>query len=150
MFEKLTDRARQVVVLSQDEARTLGHGSIGTEHILLGLLREGGGIAAQVLVSLGLSLEDVRLQVKEIVGHGPTAAPGQPIPFTPAAAAVLQGAVQESLQRGHDRVGTEHILLALLRDRESAAAQVLVRRGADLDHAARATEELVRQYYPIR
>ncbi|MEV1198412.1 Clp protease N-terminal domain-containing protein [Microbispora rosea] len=147
MFEKFTDRARQVVILSQNEARTLGHGSIDTEHILLGLLREGGGLAAQVLTSLGLSLEDVRLRVKEIVGHGQSAPP-EFLPYTAAAGAVLQSSNQESVQRGHDRIGTEHILLALLRDRESVAAQILVACGLDNDKVARATEELVRQYYP--
>jgi len=147
MFEKFTDRARQVVVLSQNEARTLGHYSIDTEHILLGLLREGGGLAAQVLTSLGLSLEDARVRVEGIVGHGRSATP-EPLPFAPAAYAVLQASNEESVQRGHDRIGTEHILLALLRDRESVAARVLVAYGADPGHVTRATEELVRQYYP--
>ncbi|GAB3131410.1 Clp protease N-terminal domain-containing protein [Microbispora hainanensis] len=147
MFEKFTDRARQVVILSQNEARTLGHYSIDTEHILLGLLREGGGLAAQVLTSLGLSLEDVRLRVKETVGHGRPAT-AEHLPFAPAAHAVLQGSNEESVRRGHDRIGTEHILLALLRDRETVAARVLVACGADPGHAARAMEELVRQYYP--
>ncbi|WP_328855351.1 hypothetical protein OHB01_12140 [Microbispora hainanensis] len=147
MFEKFTDRARQVVVLSQNEARTLGHSSIDTEHILLGLLREGGGLAAQVLTSLGLSLEDARLRVKETVGHGRSAT-AEPLPFTPAASAVLQASNEESVRRGHDRIGTEHILLALLRDHETVATRVLVASGADPGHAARATEELIRQYYP--
>ncbi|MEV7801609.1 Clp protease N-terminal domain-containing protein [Microbispora sp. NPDC088329] len=149
MFEKFTDRARQVVVLSQTEARTLDHHSIGAEHILLGLIREDGGIAAQVLKSLGLSLEDVRLQVKEATGHG-QAAPSGHLPFTPAAGAVLQSSDQESLERGHDRIGTEHILLALIRDRESAACRILVTLGADLDQVKQSTDALVRQYYPAR
>ncbi|MEU8175063.1 Clp protease N-terminal domain-containing protein [Microbispora hainanensis] len=147
MFEKFTDRARQVIVLSQNEARALGHNSIGTEHILLGLLREGGGLAAQVLTSLGLNLEDARLRVKETVGQGRSAT-AEPLPFAPAASAVLQASNEESVRRGHDRIGTEHILLGLLRDRESVAARVLGAYGADPAHAARATEELVRQYYP--
>ncbi|MBE3008474.1 hypothetical protein IL992_04635 [Microbispora sp. NEAU-D428] len=145
MFEKLTNRARRVVTLSQDEARMLNHDSIGTEHILLGLIREGEGVAAQVLLSLGLGLEGVRLQVKEIVGHGQSATSGF-LPFTPSAGEVLQMSNQESTQRGLDYIGTEHILLALVRDHESVAAQVLVKLGADLDQVRQTTDELVRQY----
>ncbi|GIH62341.1 hypothetical protein Msi02_31580 [Microbispora siamensis] len=145
MFEKLTNRARRVVALSQAEARMLDHDSIGTEHILLGLIHEGEGVAAQVLLGLGLTLEDVRLQVKEIVGHGRPATP-EPLPFTPSAGEVLRMSNQESEQRGLDYIGTEHILLALVRDRESVAAQVLVKHGADLDQVRRTTDELVQQY----
>ncbi|OPG12744.1 hypothetical protein B1L11_12500 [Microbispora sp. GKU 823] len=145
MFEKLTDRARRVVALSQTEARMLDHDSIGTEHILLGLIHEGEGVAAQVLLGLGLTLEDARLQVKEIVGHRRHATP-EPLPFTPSAGEVLRMSNQESEQRGLDYIGTEHILLALVRDRESVAAQVLVKRGADLDQVRRITDELVQQY----
>ncbi|MFB4276812.1 MULTISPECIES: Clp protease N-terminal domain-containing protein [unclassified Nonomuraea] len=145
MFHKLTDRARRVVVLSQDEARMLNHDYIGTEHVLLGLIREDGGVGATVLKNLGLSLDGVRRQVEESQGRGQTAASGH-LPFTPSAGEVLQSADQESLQRGLDYIGTEHLLLGLVRDRASAAAQVLVTLGADLDHVARATDELVQQY----
>jgi ATP-dependent Clp protease ATP-binding subunit ClpC len=131
MFERFTDRARRVVVLAQEEARILNHNYIGTEHILLGLLREGGGVAAKALESLGLRLEAVRQQVEEIIGKGQHAPSGH-IPFTPRAKKVLELSLREALQLGHDYIGTEHILLGLLSEGEGVAAQVLVRLGADL------------------
>jgi ATP-dependent Clp protease ATP-binding subunit ClpA len=132
MFERFTDRARRVVVLAQDEARMLNHNYIGTEHVLLGLLHEGDGVAAKALESLGISLEAVRQQVEEIIGQGQQAPSGH-IPFTPRAKKVLELSLREALQLGHDYIGTEHILLGLIREGEGVAAQVLVRLGADLN-----------------
>jgi ATP-dependent Clp protease ATP-binding subunit ClpC len=131
MFERFTDRARRVVVLAQEEARVLNHNYIGTEHILLGLLREGDGVAAKALESLGLHLEAVRQQVEQIIGKGQQVPTGH-IPFTPRAKKVLELSLREALQLGHDYIGTEHILLGLLSEGEGVAAQVLVRLGADL------------------
>jgi ATP-dependent Clp protease ATP-binding subunit ClpC len=132
MFERFTDRARRVVVLSQEEARRLNHNYIGTEHVLLGLLQEHEGIAARVLISLGVSLDDARSQVEGIIGHG-TQVPGSDhIPFTPRAKKVLELSLREALQLGHDYIGTEHLLLGLIREGEGVAAQVLVRLGAQL------------------
>jgi ATP-dependent Clp protease ATP-binding subunit ClpA len=131
MFERFTDRARRVVVLAQEEARMLNHNYIGTEHILLGLIHEGEGVAAKALESLGISLEAVRQQVEEIIGQGQQAPSGH-IPFTPRAKKVLELALREALQLGHNYIGTEHILLGLIREGEGVAAQVLVRLGADL------------------
>jgi ATP-dependent Clp protease ATP-binding subunit ClpC len=145
MFEKFSDRARRIIVLSQEEARALNHDSIGTEHVLLGLIREGEGVGAQVLTNLGLSLEDVRQQVEESRGRGRSATSGY-LAFTPAANEVLQAANQESLRRGLDYIGTEHLLLGLIRDGESLAAQVLVKLGADLDQVGRTTDELLQRY----
>ena len=132
MFERFTDRARRVVVLAQDEARLLNHNYIGTEHILLGLLHEGEGVAAKALESLGISLDAVRQQVKEIIGQGQQAPSGH-IPFTPRAKKVMELSLRESLQLGHNHIGTEHILLGLIREGDGVAAQVLVRLGADLN-----------------
>jgi hypothetical protein len=120
-----------VVVLAQEEARLLNHNYIGTEHILLGLIHEGEGVAAKALESLGISLEAVRAQVEEIIGHGGTAPSGH-IPFTPRAKKVLELSLREALQLGHNYIGTEHILLGLIREGEGVAAQVLVKLGADL------------------
>ncbi|WP_101790338.1 Clp protease N-terminal domain-containing protein [Nonomuraea indica] len=142
MYQKLTDRARRVLVLSQDEARMLGHDSIGTEHLLLGLIREGEGVGATVLKNLGLSLEGLRRQVEANQGRGRTVASGH-LPFAPAAGEALQLSDQESTRRGLDHIGTEHLLLGLVRDGASAAAQVLVKLGADLDRVRRAADELV-------
>ena len=130
MFERFTDRARRVVVLAQEEARMLNHNHIGTEHILLGLIREGGGVAAKAVESLGISLEAVRQQVGEIVGRGQQAPSGH-IPFTPRAKKVLELSLREALQLGHNYIGTEHILLGLIREGDGVAAQVLVKLGAD-------------------
>jgi ATP-dependent Clp protease ATP-binding subunit ClpA len=130
MFERFTDRARRVVVLSQEEARLLNHNYIGTEHLLLGLIHEGQGVAAKALESLGIRLEAVRAQVEEIIGRGQEAPSGQ-IPFTPRAKKVLELSLREALQLGHNYMGTEHILLGLIREGEGVAAQVLVKLGAD-------------------
>jgi ATP-dependent Clp protease ATP-binding subunit ClpC len=132
VFERFTDRARRVVVLAQEEARMLNHNYIGTEHILLGLIHEGEGVAAKALQSLGISLEGVRQQVEEIIGQGQQAPSGH-IPFTPRAKKVLELSLREALQLGHNYIGTEHILLGLIREGESVAAQVLVKLGADLN-----------------
>ena len=124
VFERFTERARQVVVLAQDEARALKHNYIGTEHILLGLLREEEGLAARVLESLDITVEEVRAQVARIVGQGDEVTTGQ-IPFTPRAKKVLELALREALSLGHNYIGTEHILLGLLREEEGLAARVL-------------------------
>ena len=132
MFDRFTDRARRVVVLAEEEARMLNHNYIGTEHILLGLVQEGEGVAAQALEALGIGLAAVRQQVGEIVGRGKEA-PGGHIPFTPRAKKVLELSLREALQLGHDYIGTEHILLGLIREGEGVAARVLVSLGADLN-----------------
>ena len=132
MFERFSDRARRVVVLAQEEARRLKHNYIGTEHILLGLIREGEGVAAEALKSLRISLDPVRQQVEEIIGRGQETLQGH-IPFTPRAKKVLELSLRESLQLGHNYIGTEHILLGLIREGDGVAAQVLVRLGADLN-----------------
>jgi ATP-dependent Clp protease ATP-binding subunit ClpC len=132
MFERFTDRARRVVVLAQDEARRLNHDHIGTEHLLLGLIHEGKGTAARVLEALGISLAAVRQEVEEIIGTGLEPPDGR-IPFTPRAKKVLELSLREALQLGHDYIGTEHILLGLLREGDGVAAQVLVSLGADLN-----------------
>jgi len=131
VFERFTDRARRVVVLAQEEARMLNHNYIGTEHILLGLVHEGDGAAAKALESLGISLEGVRAQVQEIIGQGQQTPTGH-IPFTPRAKKVLELSLREALQLGHNYIGTEHILLGLIREGEGVAAQVLVKLGTDL------------------
>src|ERR1700758_5197094 len=132
MFERFTERSRRVVVLAQEEARMLNHDYIGTEHILLGLVHEGEGVAAKSLESLGISLEGVRSQVEEIIGQGQQAPSGH-IPFTPRAKKVLELSLREALQLGHNYIGTEHILLGLIREGDGVAAQVLVKLGADLN-----------------
>src|SRR4051794_1561504 len=132
MFERFTDRARHSVVLAQEEARRLGHTYIGTEHLLLGLIREADGLAAQALTSLGIGLENVRAEVVEIIGEGSDPPTGH-IPFTPRSKKVLELSLREALQLGDNFIGTEHILLGLVREGEGVAAQVLVARGADLD-----------------
>src|SRR5215468_10396370 len=140
MFERFTDRARRVVVLAQEEARMLNHNYIGTEHILLGLIHEGEGVAAKALESLGISLEAVRQQVEEIIGQGQQAPSGH-IPFTPRAKKVLELSLREALQLGHNYIGTEHILLGLIREGEGMAAQILVQRGAGLERVRNAVME---------
>ena len=132
MFERFTDRARRVVVLAQEEARKLNHNYIGTEHLLLGLIRESEGVAAKALESLGISLDAVRQQVREIIGQGQQPPPGH-IPFTKRAKKALELSTRESMQLGHNYIGTEHILLGLLREGDGVAAQVLVKLGADLN-----------------
>ncbi len=145
MFERFTDRARRVVVLAQEEARMLNHNYIGTEHILLGLIHEGEGVAAKALESLGISLEGVRSQVEEIIGQGQQAPSGH-IPFTPRAKKVLELSLREALQLGHNYIGTEHILLGLIREGEGVAAQVLVKLGADLNRVRQQVIQLLSGY----
>src|SRR5580658_8939371 len=131
MFVRFTDRARRVVVLAQEEARMLNHNCVGTEHILLGLIHEGDGVAAKALEGLGISLDAVRQQVEEIIGLGQEVPSGH-IPFTPRAKKVLELSLRESLQLGHNYIGTEHLLLGLISESRGVAAQVLVKLGADL------------------
>ena len=132
MFERFTDRARQVVVLAQDEARALEHNYIGTEHILLGLLRVEGGVAARVLESLDVTPEEVRALVLQRVGRGDRAVSGQ-IPFTPGAKKVLELALRESMSLRHNYIGTEHLLLAVVREKDGVSARILLDFGADAD-----------------
>src|SRR5215813_11063543 len=142
MFERFTDRARRVVVLAQEEARMLNHDYIGTEHILLGLVHEGEGVAARALESLGISLQAVRQQVEEIIGRGQQAPPGH-IPFTPRAKKVVELARREATDLGHNYIGTEHILLGLVREGEGVAAQVLVNLGADFNRVRQQVIQLL-------
>ncbi|MGM7666882.1 ATP-dependent Clp protease ATP-binding subunit [Microbacterium sp. A93] len=145
MFERFTDRARRVVVLAQEEARMLNHSYIGTEHILLGLIHEGEGVAAKALESLNISLGAVREQVQEIIGQGQQTPSGH-IPFTPRAKKVLELSLREALQLGHNYIGTEHILLGLIREGEGVAAQVLVKLGADLNRVRQTVIQLLSGY----
>jgi ATP-dependent Clp protease ATP-binding subunit ClpA len=131
MFERFTDQARRVVVLAQEEARGLGHGSIGTEHILLGLIREDSGVGAQVLRSIPVSLEKARKDVMEIIGRREMSPTSDP-PFSQRVKKVFELSLREALQLGHEYIGTEHILLGLIREGEGVGAQVLVKLGADL------------------
>jgi ATP-dependent Clp protease ATP-binding subunit ClpC len=142
MFERFTDRARRVVVLAQDEARMLGHNYIGTEHILLGLIHEGDGVAAKALTTMGIGLEATRQQVESIIGRGQGAPKGH-IPFTPRAKKVLELSLREALQLGHDYIGTEHILLGLIREGDGVAAQVLAGFGADLNRVRQQVVQLL-------
>jgi len=132
VYEEFTDRARRAVVQAQEEARMLSHNHIGTEHILLGLIHEDG-VAGKTLESLGISLDAVRQQIEEIIGRGQQQAPSGHIPFTPRAKKVLELALREALQLDHKYIGTEHILLGLIREGDGVAALVLVRLGADLN-----------------
>jgi len=145
VFERFTDRARRVVVLAQEEARLLNHSYIGTEHILLGLIHEGEGVAAKALESLNISLDAVRAQVEEIIGQGGSSPSGH-IPFTPRAKKVLELSLREALQLGHNYIGTEHILLGLIREGEGVAAQVLVKLGADLSRVRQQVIQLLSGY----
>jgi ATP-dependent Clp protease ATP-binding subunit ClpA len=145
MFERFTDRARRVMVLAQEEARMLNQDYIGTEHILLGLIHEGEGVAAKALESLGISLDAVRQQVEEIIGQGQQAPSGH-IPFTPRAKKVLELTQREARALGHDYVGTEHILLGLVREGDGVAAQVLVNMGADLNRVRQQVVQLLHGY----
>ncbi len=142
MFERFTDRARRVVVLAQEEARLLNHNYIGTEHILLGLLNEGEGIAAQALESLDIDLASVREEVVKIIGQGQQSPSGH-IPFTPRAKKVLELSLREALQLGHNYIGTEHILLGLIREGEGVAAQVLQQLGAELQKVRQTVIQLL-------
>ena len=145
MFERFTDRARRVIVLAQDEAKLLNHNFIGTEHILLGLIHEGEGVAAKALESLGIALEAVRDQVEEIIGQGQQVPTGH-IPFTPRAKKVLELSLREALQMNHNYIGTEHILLGLIREGEGVAAQVLIKLGADLSRVRNTVLQLITGY----
>jgi ATP-dependent Clp protease ATP-binding subunit ClpC len=145
MFERFSDLARRVVVRAQEEASTRNHNDVGTEHILLGLIHEGEGVAAKALESLGISLEAVRQQVTEIIGQGQQAPSGQ-IPFTQRAKEVLELSRREAEELGSDYIGTEHILLGLLREGGGVAAQVLVKLGADLDGAREQVIRLLDEY----
>ncbi|HEY1106411.1 MAG TPA: Clp protease N-terminal domain-containing protein, partial [Agromyces sp.] len=145
MFERFTDRARRVVVLAQEEAKMLNHNYIGTEHILLGLIHEGEGVAAKALESLGISLDAVREQVQDIIGQGQQQPTGH-IPFTPRANKLLELSLREALQLGHNYIGTEHILLGLIREGEGVAAQVLVKLGADLNRVRQQVIQLLSGY----
>jgi ATP-dependent Clp protease ATP-binding subunit ClpC len=147
MFERFTDRARRVVVLAQNEARDLGHNYIGTEHILLALIDEGQGVAAKALDALGIGQDAARQQVEEIIGRGQGASEGH-IPFTPRAKKVLELSLREALQLGHHYIGTEHILLGLLREGEGVGAQVLTGFGADLDRTRQQVIQLLHGRFP--
>jgi len=142
MFERFTDRARRVVVLAQEEARMLGHNYIGTEHLLLALIHEDRGVAARALTELGISLAATRQAVEDIIGRG-TQAPSGHIPFTPRAKKVLELSLREALQLGSDYIGTEHILLGLIREGDGVAAQVLVASGVDLNRARQQVIQLL-------
>jgi ATP-dependent Clp protease ATP-binding subunit ClpA len=145
MFERFTDRARRTVVLAQEEARQLGHDHVGTEHLLLGLVSEGEGVAAKALESLKISLETVRQKVEESAGRGESAPSGH-IPFTRPAKKTLELALREALQMGHNYIGTEHILLGLIREGDGAAAQVLTGLGADLTKVRQTVIQLLHGY----
>src|SRR5215210_6211864 len=145
MFERFTDRARRVVVLAQEEARMLSHNYIGTEHILLSLIHEGEGVAAKALESLEISLEAVPGQVEDIIGQGQQAPSGH-VPCPPRAKKVLELSLREALQLGHNYIGTEHILLGLIREGEGVAAQVLVKLGADLSRVRQQVIQLLSGY----
>jgi ATP-dependent Clp protease ATP-binding subunit ClpC len=145
MFERFTEKARRVVIYAQEEARMLNQNYIGTEHLLLGLIREQDGIAAKALESLNISLEDVHGQVEELIGRG-TYVPNGHIPFTPRAKKVLELSLREALQLGHNYIGTEHVLLGLIREGEGVAAQVLLNLGADLEKVRSAVIQLLSGY----
>jgi ATP-dependent Clp protease ATP-binding subunit ClpC len=143
VFERFTDRARRVVVLAQEEARMLNHNYIGTEHILLGLIHEGEGVACRALESMGISLRAARVEVEDIIGQGQSKPTGH-VPFTPRAKKVLEMALREALALKHDYIGTEHLLLGLIREGEGVGAQVLQKLGADLNLARQRVIELLR------
>ena len=144
MFERFTDRARRVVVLAQEEARMLNHNYIGTEHILLGLIHEGEGVASKALEQLGVSLDAVREQVQEIIGQGQQAPTGH-IPFTPRAKKVLELSLREALQLGHNYIGTEHILLGLIHEGEGVASKALESLGISLEAVREQVQEIIGQ-----
>jgi ATP-dependent Clp protease ATP-binding subunit ClpA len=145
MFERFTDRARRSLFLSQEEARLLNHNYVGTEHLLLGLVSEGQGVAAKALESLGISLEAVRAQVEESIGQGQSAPTGH-ISFTPGAKKVLELSLREATQLGHNYIGTEHLLLGLIREGEGVAAQVLAKLGADRPRVRQQVIQLLTGY----
>jgi hypothetical protein len=142
MFQRFTDRARRIVVLAQEQARALKHNYVGTEHILLGLIREGEGVAAKALEALDISMDAVRQQVEGIIGQGQEAPSGH-IPFTPRAKKVLELSLREAQQLGHGYIGTEHILLGLIREGDGVAAQVLMQHGADLNRVRQQVTHLL-------
>ncbi len=143
MFERFTDRARRVVVFAQDEARGLNHNWIGTEHLLLAVIREGHGVGAKALESMQISLDAARQQVESMIGRGQNPVGDGHIPFTPRAKKVLELSLREALQLGHDYIGTEHILLGLIREGDGVAAQVLVSLGCDLNRARQQVIQLL-------
>ena len=146
MFERFTDRARRAVVQAQKEAKALDHNYIGSEHLLLGLTHESiGGLAGKTLESLGIGLDTVRQRVEEVIGRG-SQAPSGHIPFTPEAKKVLESSLRESVALGHQYIGTEHILLGLIRGGDSVAGRVLAELGADLDGARREVIRLLDEY----
>jgi ATP-dependent Clp protease ATP-binding subunit ClpC len=145
VFERFTDRARRVVVLAQEEARMLNHDYIGTEHLLLGLIHEGDGVAYRALSQMGVSLREVRGAIQQMIGEGHRAPTGH-IPFTPRAKKVLELSLREALQLGHNYIGTEHILLGLVREGEGVAAQVLEKSGATMDRVREAVIALLSGY----
>ena len=145
MFERFTDRARRVVVLAQEEARMLNHNYIGTEHLLLGLIHENEGVAAKALDSLGITLNGAREQVQDIIGPGQQAPSGH-IPFTPRAKKVLELSLREALQLGHNYIGTEHILLGIIRAGEGVAAQVLTKLGTEPQKVRSTVLDLISGY----
>jgi ATP-dependent Clp protease ATP-binding subunit ClpC len=147
MLERFTDQARRAIVLAEEEARMFHHNWLGTEHILLGLIREGDGVAAKALESLGIGLQEVRQEVEEIIGQVPQV-PYAVILFTPRSKKVLELSLRESLQLGHNYIGTEHILLGLIRERDGVAAQVLVKLGAELNRVREQVVELISGQQP--
>ena len=145
MFERFTDRARRLIVQAQEEARTLGHNYIGTEHLLLGLISDGGGMGAKALESLGVSAAELRAAVAELVATGQHSQSAH-IPFTPPAKQVLRLSLGEAARFGHNYIGTEHLLLALIQEREEVAGRVLAAAGADLETARAEVERLLAEY----
>ena len=143
MFNRFTERARKVIILAKEEARRFNHDYLGTEHILLGLIREGEGVAAAVLQKLGTSLETIRLEVEKLVQPGPSTQILGDIPFTPRAKKVLELAAEEARALGHNYIGTEHILLGLIKEGEGVASQVLLNVGLDLNAVRNEIMELL-------
>ena len=146
MFERFTEPAREVVVLAQDEARSLRHNYVGTEHLLLGLLR-GEAVASRALTSLGVAHDDVRAEVTRVVGEGEEATHGQ-IPFTPRSKKVLELSLREAVDLGHNHIGTEHLLLAIMREGDGVAAKILIELGADDEQIRRAVGEILGRSVP--
>jgi ATP-dependent Clp protease ATP-binding subunit ClpC len=146
MFERFTDRARRVVVEAQHEARALGHDYIGTEHLLLGLLAEGSGVGAKALEALGVGADGLRERVEGMVGRGQAEMTGH-IPFTPAAKKALKQSLAEALRFGHNYIGTEHLLLGLLAEKEGVAARALADSGADLKRVRAEVARLLAEYH---
>ncbi len=143
MFNRFTERARKVILLAKEEAKRFNHDYIGTEHILLGLIKEGEGVASAVLQNLGLSPEKIRLEIEKLVKTGPSTVVSGDIPFTPKAKKVIELAMEEARNLGHNYIGTEHLLLGLIREGEGVASQVLVNMDMDLNKVRRAVMELL-------